>query len=372
MRSSLKYIALVIIALLLAAGATFYYVSIYFPGKEAQLTMTSIKNSKPAVDALYTGQYDIAETNLRALIEQAPTKSEKARLQVILMATLFDTGKESDAEEAASLAYTLINDYSVPAWIRATAYNTLSRVVYAHTDTISFYTTYFNKAPLDSYLGTSGTDTDRIWSAYLKLLQVSDDIYPTSLAEYGIARYYVMFLSDNSLTQQKREEIAVLMQKYIAEGDTRKDGGLYAPYNIILNQLSRADAIALSNKILQNHDLVESEQAYVQVKTVADGIESGGVDMNNSKIQAVLFTWRFTYAGFLLTEFGTARTPDIQNLLAPFGTLTSQDIITFLKKAKIGSIQDIPSTSGRYIKTLKLAAISPEFKTFLVRTGTKF
>src|SRR3989339_36202 len=139
MRSSLKYIALVIIALLLAAGATFYYVSIYFPGKEAQLTMTSIKNSKPAVDALYTGQYDIAETNLRALIEQAPTKSERARLQVLLMATLFDAGKDSANAEAASIAYNLVNDYSVPAWTRATAYNTLARVVYAHINDVSFY-----------------------------------------------------------------------------------------------------------------------------------------------------------------------------------------------------------------------------------------
>ncbi|OGC96519.1 hypothetical protein A2590_02350 [Candidatus Adlerbacteria bacterium RIFOXYD1_FULL_48_8] len=381
MRSSLKYIALVIIALLLAAGATFYYVSIYFPGKEAQLTMTSIKNSKPAVDALYTGQYDIAETNLRALIEQAPTKSERARLQVLLMATLFDAGKDSANAEAASIAYNLVNDYSVPAWIRVTAYNTLARVVYAHINDVSFYKTYFNKPPFDVYLGTSGTNQARMWDAYFALFKASDEIYPTSMAEYSIAGYYFMLLVTNSPIQQTREEVAALMQKYVAEGDTRDDRvsqapgvaiSLYAPYTLILNQLIRAQATALSNKILKNHPAEESETAYIKVKTVAEYVQSTGVDMNNPKIQAVLFTWRFAYADFLMTIFGSDRADDIKTVLAPFGTLTSTSVINFLEKGGVGGIQNLPATNEIRIKALKLANVSPEFKAFLTRMGVKF
>ncbi len=380
MKGSLKYIALAVVALLLVAGAGGYYYAIYIPEKEAKQIMTSLNSSKPAIQALYSGQYDVAEAGLRALIKEAPTKSEEARLQELLMATLFDTGNESKMAEAASIAYNLINDYSVPAWIRAVTYNTLSRVVFAHITDISFYQTYLGRPPFDAYLGTSGTDRERMRNAYLALLQTSDEIYPTSFAEYALANHYFGVVIRTSPSQQVQEELAKLMQKYVAEGDTRDDSAfvapgatasLYAPYTIILNQLFRAQAIALSNRILKNSPK-ESEEAYARVKTTIDSIESMGVDMSNPKIQAVLFTWRFAHADFLMTLFGTVRTQDIQTLLVPFGTLTSQDVINFLEKNMLENIRPSSSTNVVRARALKLAAISPEFKAFLVRTGVQF
>lgn len=380
MKGFLKIIALAVAALVLVAGAVIYYYRVYIPEKEAQLTMKSLGNSKPSIEALYSGQYSVAEASLRPLIKQAPTRSEEARLQELLMATLFDSGNESKMAEAASIAYNLVNDYSVPAWIRATTYNTLSRVVYAHYNDISFYATYLNKPPFDAYLSTSGTDRERMQNVYLKLLQVSDEIFPTSFAEYALANYYFGISLNTSSTQQTQEDLAKLMRKYVAEGDTRNDSAfvapgatasLYPPYTIILNQLFRAQAIALSNTIIKGSSQ-ESEEAYMRVKTVADSLQSRGEDMNNPKTQAVLFTWRFSYAAFLLKVFGDVRTSDIKTLLAPFETLTSQDAINFLENSMLGRIRQSSSTSGDRANALKLAAVSPEFKAFLIRVGVKF
>jgi hypothetical protein len=368
MKHPRTYIVLTVVAVALALGVgCYYYVAYYIPEKEADLTMISLTNSKPTIQALYNGQYDAAIANLRSLIKQAPTKTEKARLQELLMAALYDKGSESETAEAASITYSIINDYSVPAWIRAMTYNTTSRVVYAHD--LAFYKTYFNKAPLSDYINVPGTDDVRVQAGYLKMLQASDEIYPTSFAEYNIAGHYFMVDINNIPVQQTREELAALMQKYVVEGDTRDDSTLYAPYTIILNQLTRARAITLSNKILGKSPDT-SEQAYKRVKAVADSLQESGVDMNNSKIQAVLLTWRFAYADFLLTVVGSGRTADIQKLLVPFGTTTSKDVIGFL--VGLNHIGDLPSTNVTRTRALKLAAVSPEFKAFLIRTGVSF
>jgi hypothetical protein len=370
MKHPRTYIGLTIMAIVLALGAGFYYYrASYIPEKEAQLTMMSIAKSKPAIQSLYAGEYDSAIESLRSLIAQAPTRTDKARLQQLLMAALFDKGGDSNTMEAASLAYGIVNDYSVAPWVRAMAYNTISRVVLAHDQT--FYQTYFNKSPFSDYANTQSAGVTHVQAAYLKILQVSDDIYPTSFAEYGIAGYYFM-VSLNNTSQQTPEELATLMQKYVAEGDTRDDFILYAPYTIILDQLTRARAITLSNKILKNHPTEDSERAYKQVQATAGALQGTGVDLNNPKIQAVLLTWRFAYADFLLTVIGTTRTADIKSLLVPFGTVTSSDIIGLLEKGSLRDVSHLPPTDITVVRAKKLATVSPEFKAFLVRMGVTF
>lgn len=372
MKHSRTYIVLTVLALVLALSlGAYYYSAYYIPQKEARLTMISLENSKPAIQAIYNGQYDSAIDTLRTLIKQAPTRSEQARLQELLMASLFDKGSASETAEAATLAYSIANDYSVPAWIRAITYNTISRVVLAHD--LTFYKTYFNKPPFSEYLGTSGSDTARVVAANLKLLQVSDEVYPTSFAEYGIAGAYAGMLIYNTIpAHQTPQDIATLAQKYVAEGDTRDDDILYAPYTVILNQLFRARAVALSNKILKNHTPEETEQAYKRVGAVADSLQSNGADMNNPKIQAVLLTWRFSYADFLMTLFGESRTSDIKTILKPFATQATPEVIPFLEKGGLGEVGQLPTTDLVRVKALKLAAVSPEFKTFLIKMGVSF
>jgi hypothetical protein len=366
-------IVLTVAAIVFALGAGgYYYVAYYYvPQKEAQLTMTSLTQSKPAIQDLYSGHYDSAIDTLRTLIKQAPTKNEQARLQELLMAGLFDTGNEKDTAEGASIAYTIVNDYSVPAWVRALAFNTISRVVLAHD--LTFYKTYFNKSPFSGYLGTSGTDTVRVRDADLKMLQVSDEIYPTSFAEYGIAGLYTgMLIYNNIPAQQTPQDIANLAQKYVEEGDTRDDYSLYAPYSVILNQLFRARAIAVSSRILKNHSPEEVEPAYKRVNMVVDSLQSTGADLDTPKVQAVLLTWRFSYADFLLTFFGESRTSDIKTLLEPFATRATPEVISLLEKGGLGEIGHLPATDPVLVKALKLAAVSPEFKAFLVRMGVSF
>ncbi len=370
-RTTLLFICVLLLCCVAGAGG-YYYFKIYLPAREHTLVMNSIQESHPARNALYAGDNATAISTLRSLIAKAPTKEERARLQHLLILGLFNIDNEADTSEAVSLSYTLINDYSVPAWIRALTLNHLA--LFMHGGGVNFYKKYFTQPPLDAFINTSGNDSTRAWTAYYKILALSDETYPTSYAEYSIAgNYYAgLLLSSRITTDQTPEAIATLMQKYVAEGDTRNDAYFYSADTIIIDGLYRARAMALSSRILKNKTPSDIEPYFKAVQTTIDQFKAKGQDMNLPAVEAAVLRWRFAYADFLLTNFGNTRNSSIVTLLAPFGSAdaTSPEII-----GRLESIALIPTLSANdptVVKAKNLAAISPEFKAFLVAEGVKF
>lgn len=258
----------------------------------------------------------------------------------------------------------IINDYSITPWVRALAYNNLATLFVTYT--LPHYEKYFTNPPLSAYAPVSTiSDDDRARAAYLKVLQLSDEISPNSSAEYSIAgNYYTNLVVNNEIAKDDLENTAKLMQTYVTEGDNRNDKVIYSPSTILFGQMYRAFALAVSGRILNTPTLEEREAAFKLVFTTADTYKNAGQDITTPFIENALLKTRFFYADFLLKDFNGTRNVDIQTLLRPYGVVNSTSSAT-------GVLPTLQHGKNAYLnaEAKKMAEISPEFKKFLTIAG---
>ena len=314
-------------------------------------------NAKALTD-FQIGDYSSVNTQLDSLIRQAPNKSEEGRLKVLLGSSQMADG---DTSKGVQTLKEVVNNYSIPAVWRATALYNLAGAVDTQ-GTVVFYKLYFNEAPYASFLPTEGSDVSRVRAAYLKLLLLSDEIYPTSFAEYSIAgNYYAIEVAAGRNVGTTTESAAQLMQKYVELGDSRNDQDKYVPSALVIGYLYRASAINTSARILNTGSLAERDAAFQKVLTVATQYHQDGMDTKNIALGALVRA-RFFYASFLATNFSD-RDADIRALLKPFAMLDTNQPAWYL--VAFTRIPTMKETDFYRDQSKKLIKISPEYKDFL-------
>lgn len=325
----------------------------------------SIQESQPAREAYDKGDYTTSINSLKSLTEKAPTKTERGRLQLLLASNLVARNQGDDFVEGARLYLQITNDYSIDAWIRALALKNIAHMVLVKP--VNFYTSTFTTQPLNTLLPSSGSDRTKLNIAYLKILQLSDETYPTSGVEYTIAgSYYAPQVQNNYVAQDELKNVALLMQKYVAEGDTRQDQQFYSSNGLLLNYLNRARAIWVSSTILKNKTNEEQENAFKKALLASDEALKSS---KSAPVEAAALATRFYYAAFLLETFGNTRSSDIQELLKSFSAPVNSAVR--FNMGLLGSLHNQDSLSYAKITAIKLANSSKELGSFLDETGVR-
>jgi hypothetical protein len=274
-------------------------------------------------------------------------------------------GQDGDRAQGVKILVGVTNDYTLPPLWRAVALYNIAQAI--SSNTVSFYTTNLSDPALAALLPKEGTDSQRLDAAYLALLKMSDDTYPTSFAEYAIAgNYYARLYNLNTFPASlKPNDAAVLMKKYVSEGDTRNDSSIYSSQMLLLGSLYRTFGIISSDKILGTLSLSVGEAEYNKVLAQADGLNPNPLQNNLNPALGAVLQVRFFYANFLL-RYSSGKEADIRTLLIPFGSI---DPTTASVGSTFTTIKNAPAKDFIKVQSLQLAKISPEYKKFLLKLG---
>ena len=176
--------------------------------------MTYNLDAKATYKTFVSGDYNNSIPQITDLLGQAPNKSEVGRLKIILAVSYWFRNQNDDRATSIKMLKSIVSDYTIPPVWRAQALNNIARFV--QDSSISFYQLNFTEVPYNTYLPASGTDTQRIFVAYLSLLKYSDNTYPTSWAEYAIASFYAYLSSVNETGKLSQIDTAKLMVQLCA------------------------------------------------------------------------------------------------------------------------------------------------------------
>lgn len=345
---------------------TYYYRVIYIPAHEDALIAMSIKNSQPARDAFNKGDYTTSIDVLQPLISKAPTKTERGRLQLLLASDLSARNQGSDFVQATNLLKQIIGDYSITPWVRAMALNNIAKI--AADKGVDSYNNLFADSLLGVYSPPSGNDSSWMGVGF-KVLRLSDDTYPNSFAEYVMAgNYYAEALQNSGYSEGERVDFAKKIQQYIKEGDSRNDQSLYSPVSILTGQYYRALGLSASSRILKNINLADQEKAFQTTVSTAMAYQQQQGSIVNKGIAAILLKADFSYADFLLQNYGLTRKNEIIALLAPF----RDPGVATLDIEPLNSLASFPDSKHTKIEAIRLSSVSSDFKAFLISTGVVF
>lgn len=364
MQSSLLHrIALPLLVILATTLGAYYYFRYEKQSQQNAEMRLFTKQYKSATNVHSTRDYTSAINAYNQLLKDAPDKSTEGKLRILIAGSLFFRNGDGDRTMSMKMYKDVVNDYKIPAMVRASALNNIASRVIGENE--SFYKLYLSEPPYDSFLPISGNS--KVSEAYLKILEMSDETYPNSFAEYAIAgNYYAPSLANNSPTKLTTKETAEIMQRYVAEADTRGDESQYLPNVILRSLLYRAIALNASNRILMSMDKKDLEKAFKLVLDKGASYENGDDYLSI----AVLMRARFFYSYFLMESFGAERNDDIKRILEPFVKAVDISDPSFKTTrdyfANIGTLR-----TGSFLKTrvLGLSKISPEFDQFIKSVG---
>ncbi len=312
-----------------------------------------------------SGEYTKAIDVFKKILASSPDKAYEGKVKILIADNLHSRNQEGDTAESVRIYKEVVHDTETPAYVRAMALIGLAFVVRGESET--FYKTYFTEEPYAFFLPTTGTESAKISTAYLRLLQLSDVTSANSYAEYLIAgAYYAPLLINKNLPGTTTpQQAAKIMQEYVKKADIliSLDESLYKSNIILARYFYRAVALNASNRILNNVSLQEREDAFKMV------LKKGESDESSSNSQAVswLMWGRFYYANFILEYFDKKRYPDIVDILEPFTKATSGSDALY-RATRIRFISSLTSGSGNEFartRAVALAKISPEFAEFL-------
>ena len=361
-----KTLAVVVVIICLLIGAFFLIKS--NQTNQAANAMKVFNKKYSAGEALQTsGDYSGALNTFNTLLKDAPGKAAEGRLKIFIATNLLLRNEGNDQSKGMQMYKEVLNDQQMPAKVRSSALIDLASFIIKEDET--FYRTYFNDPPFNTFLPSSGTSSLKTLTAYLKMLQLSDEIYPNSFAEYLIAgSYYRLLLNYKSLRGTTTpEQIARTMQEYVKRADVLAptDQSSYKPFIMLTSYYYRARAINRSSDVLKNISLVERENAWKLALVKGAPYENGKDFFSIDRMMLI----RLRYALFLNINFGKERYADIINLLKPFGrAVSSSDTMFKMTRARFTS-GNVFSTSSEKNRVLALAKISPEFKEFLTSVG---
>jgi hypothetical protein len=309
------------------------------------------KEFSTASKALSSRDFDTAINTSLSVLQNPSSPVEKGQFKLILAESLWARNQNDDRVQAVKYYKQVVNDYSIPARVRALALNDISIVAIGNS--LAFYQANFSDAPYGAFLPPSGSDTVRLYEAYSKILKLSDDTYQTSFAEYALAGSYytpLIYLKNNATNTP--EEIAKTIQSLIEEGDSRNDSSLYSPYPLLLGYLYRALGMAMSGRILNDPPVDQREAAYQLVVTTAAQFPQ------NPTAEGIALRARFYNANMLSID-APERKADILTILKPFSEVSSSTDLTFFT-----ALKNRPSNDGVRAIAIKLGEISPDFKNF--------
>lgn len=350
---------------ILIVGGVFYYYT-NKPPKENTMTSFNAK-VKSAIPGHVSGDYVTSIQTFSDLVKNAPDKITETRAKWFLAANLFRRNEGDDRARAMAYYKGIINDYSIPAAMRARTVADMAAFVSG--EDASFFQLYLAEPPYDTFLQGADGRYD-VTRAVMKLYEYSDEISPNFIAEYGVA-YFRGSLSANSISVEgiSEKENAQLVEKYLLLADEKMpsaDLSEYLPSVIARQYLWRATMMGLTGRILGSINREEKEVAYQLALKKATGNPSDAL-MRNAEMDA-----RFFYAGFLQANFENgSRFNDITELLKPFALAKSDPIRYALTRNRFTSMEKQADTNFSKGRAVKLAQISPEFKEFLLSVGWK-
>jgi len=313
----------------------------------------------------HTGDHSQSIEKFRALVPLATNKAQEAHIKAVLAFDLFLRNQGSDRAEAMQIYSELAFGSQYQVSDRAIALAELALL--AGSEDRFFIDQYFSSAPLNQFLPVP---EGRFGPAKvgIRMLMHSDSLFPNSLAKYSIAGAYANMIGNSALDAGSDPAvIAQLMQEYVRDADPLLGEIQYEKSHVVRQNLYRALALGASNRVLNNISFEVREDAYKRAINLSNDPEA------NASYQAhgMLMRARFYYAAFL-NNFGDKRETDIASLLQPFGMVDpSQKLsaltVSFFTQAATRSDTDFVKSNA-----IKLAALSAEFKAFLVKIGWTF
>jgi hypothetical protein len=334
----------ILLALVLIAVIGFLY--FFFMPRYIQNKQVAALND--ARTALSNQDYTSAINISTAVLKDPVNPANKGWSEIILAESLWGRNQSDDRTQALTYYKKVVADYTIPAPLRALSLNDISIIM--NQNSFSYYRENFSEAPYNTFLLANGDDSAKVAYAYSKILQLSDETYPNSYAEYALAGNYYTPSVYFKLTTDNPEDVAKKMQTLVTEADNQYDRSLYSPLTISLGLLYRALAINISGGILGTYSQQQMEEAYQRILSTSDQFPQ---DESSVTLRA-----RFYYAGLVL-EPTSQRTVDIVELLKPFSQVPSGTRVTFFSRLKTKS-----ASNPLKIVALKLTKISPDFKAF--------
>ena len=371
MQNRLRSTILIILGIVLVVSAGFFFYTKDDYQNQDNNTMAVYNEKYQGAQALQnSGDYSGALDAFSALLKSAPDKASEGKLKIFIAANLFARNQGDDQAKSIAMYKEVWNDPQMPAYVRAKVLTDLAGVVRKKDE--SFYKTYFAEKPFSDFLPASGTSSSKMSAVYLKMLELSDETFPNSYAEYLIAgNYYAPLLANGvPIGTTTPEQVAKIIQDYVKKADilAPTDESTYRPEIIVQRYLYRSIAINGSSSVLKNISFIEREDALKLALSKGAPYENS----NDYATKAVIMSVRFFYAQFLNRNIGKERYSDIVTLLKPFGDAVSGSDPSF--KATRAGFMDLvtrPDTDFKKMNAIALAKISPEFKDFLTSLGLK-
>ena len=164
-------ITLVVFLALIVAGVVIWV----YP----QFTMNRFNRQySDATKLSSSGNSEDAIAEFSRLLKEAPDKASEGKLKVLLAGNLFSRNSGGDRAEAVNLYKSVVNDYKIPAYVRALALNNIANIVSDQNE--SFYKLYFPESPYQGFMPSTGSENFKVYRAYAQILTLSDQVYPTS------------------------------------------------------------------------------------------------------------------------------------------------------------------------------------------------
>ena len=303
------------------------------------------------------GEYDQAIAALSDASRDATDPTTRARIDVLLAYNLYFRNQNDDRERAIALYQSIVDDFTVAPQTRAGALTDLA--IFAGDMSEATYQRYLGGTPYGPLLTPNPSDRFSTLKASNAILEQVLDIYPRSFVYYSLANNYSTLILNKATGGEPEEAVAQKIQAYIKEGDAIRDEGTYEQSVVLRRLLYRAIGLAVSDRILHNVSLSEREAAY-------NAALGGDVSTSHQYINLTQMQARFTYAIFLLNNFDPGmRDKDIVEVLKPFAAATKPEPVYAQTRNLFTTLGMAPDSSFSKSQAVKLAAISPEFKTFL-------
>ena len=365
-RSPNVIIALFFLAISIVGGYLYYMRDA--PQEQESKTIQFNQQLNNALAKRASVDYTGSINDLTTLLADAPDKNAEGRAWIFLAANLFSRNQGDDRSQSIKMYKKVVNDYGVSPYLRSRALASIANSV--RKIDIAFYTLYFSDPPFNAFLPSSGSDSFKLSRAYLKILELSDEVHPNANSKYAIAGgYYAPELANQrDLGGTTPEEGARIMQKYVKEGDVIQDDTLSVPNVILQGYHDRASALFASNRILKNlkRDDIETAYKLILEKSLRH------TKLGDYLALAVEMKARFSYASFLFESFGKERYPDIVEILNPYGVAISDANPVYKPTRDIWvGRRSRPDSDIVKTRAIALAKISPEFHVFLESIGFK-
>jgi len=369
-----------VILLLVVGGFAYYYFPVTPPPQEPSSYTPSTVNYrssaeyKAANDQLTAGNYEQAVTSFQKLAETAPTPAAYAASMTMLAYSLYGNGDIGGAAEAYKIQ--IRNEKgNTPAGV-ALALNELGFITDLVEDNPEILEKYiYNTPPYSDYLKKANGN---YFMADIEIFKQADALYPTAWSKYEIAykeaRLLYAALNDTSNPGSvNMQDLATDIQANVLAGDK-----LIATEPVLASVLSnapamwsqlyvfRAFALDHSNRVLKTLSDAHVNEAYELALPFVDG------DLGNVQNQTMAANARFFYAASLIAREGETAKARIVSLLSFFGnpSQTGKGGLSSANFIKYVSLDD-PRINPLTSEIVRLAALSPEFKKFVLQAGAQ-